>query len=101
MRYTYTDAILVLRPGASFHIKDDLYDTLQWYDSDSTPPTEAEISARQAQLQQAWAADEYQRKRAREYPSLGDQLDALYHAGVFPKDMADRIAAVKARYPKP
>ena len=35
-----------------------------------------------------------------EYPTIGDQLDALYHAGVFPDDMAAQIQAVKERYPK-
>lgn len=42
----------------------------------------------------------YQRARWAEYPSLGDQLDALYHAGVFPEDMANQIKAVKDKYPK-
>lgn len=43
----------------------------------------------------------YQDKRKAEYPSIGDQLDALYHAGVFPPEMAEQIAAVKEKYPKP
>ena len=34
------------------------------------------------------------------YPSIGDQLDALYHAGAFPEDMATKIKAVKEKYPK-
>ena len=34
-----------------------------------------------------------------EYPSIGDQLDALYHAGVFPSEMADKIKKVKEKYP--
>lgn len=42
----------------------------------------------------------YQLNRAESYPSVGDQLDALFHAGVFPPEMAERIAAVKAKYPK-
>jgi len=42
----------------------------------------------------------YAQKRAMEYPSIGDQLDALYKAGVFPDDMAEQIAEVKAKYPK-
>lgn len=45
-------------------------------------------------------ANSYARKRAAEYPAIGDQLDALYHAGVFPTDMAARIKAVKDKYPK-
>jgi len=39
-------------------------------------------------------------KRVAEYPSIGDQLDALFHAGVFPQEMADKIQAVKNKYPK-
>jgi hypothetical protein len=42
----------------------------------------------------------YAQKRAMEYPPIGDQLDALYKAGVFPEDMAEKIAEVKAKYPK-
>ena len=43
----------------------------------------------------------YQEKRAFEYPSIGDQLDALYHAGVFPSEMTAIIKAVKDANPKP
>ena len=42
----------------------------------------------------------YIRKRLMEYPPIGDQLDALYHAGVFPAEMADKLKAVKDKYPK-
>ena len=42
----------------------------------------------------------YAELRASAYPAIGDQLDALYHAGVFPDDMAAQIQAVKERYPK-
>ena len=43
---------------------------------------------------------EYKSKRRAEYPSIGDQLDALFHAGVFPAEMAAKIQAVKDKYPK-
>ena len=49
---------------------------------------------------QRLAALTYAQKRVREYPSIGDQLDALFHAGVFPEDMAAKIQAVKNKYPK-
>jgi hypothetical protein len=51
-------------------------------------------------LEKEWNATEYQRQRAPEYPSIGDQLDALFHAGVFPPEMAAKIQAVKDKYPK-
>ncbi len=42
----------------------------------------------------------YTQKRAAEYPPIGDQLDALFHAGVFPAEMAALVQAVKDKYPK-
>lgn len=42
----------------------------------------------------------YKQQRAAEYPSIGDQLDALFHAGVFPEAMAAQIQAIKDKYPK-
>lgn len=43
----------------------------------------------------------YAELRAAAYPPIGDQLDALFHAGVFPEDMAAQIQAVKDTYAKP
>lgn len=48
-----------------------------------------------------WEDTQYQRNRVLEYPSIGDQLDALFKAGVFPEEMAAQIQAVKDKYPKP
>jgi hypothetical protein len=49
----------------------------------------------------AWVDPQaYKDKRVREYPSIGDQLDALFHAGVFPEAMAAQIQAIKDKYPK-
>jgi hypothetical protein len=42
----------------------------------------------------------YSDRRRLEYPSIGDQLDALFHAGIFPAEMAARIQAIKDKYPK-
>jgi hypothetical protein len=42
----------------------------------------------------------YVDQRVLEYPAIGDQLDALYHADAFPADMAAKIKAVKDKYPK-
>lgn len=39
-------------------------------------------------------------KREGEYPPVGDQLDALYHAGIFPADMESKIKTVKNKHPK-
>ena len=49
----------------------------------------------------AWVdPNAYKQQRKAEYPAIGDQLDALFHAGVFPADMAAQIQAIKDKYPK-
>ena len=48
----------------------------------------------------AFENQQARKKRATEYPPIGDQLDALFKAGVFPADMAAAIQAVKDKYPK-
>lgn len=49
----------------------------------------------------AWTdPNAYKEQRKSEYPAIGDQLDALFHAGVFPADMAAQIQAIKDKYPK-
>ena len=42
----------------------------------------------------------YSDKRKLEYPPIGDQLDDLYHAGVFSAEMAVKLKAVKDKYSK-
>lgn len=44
---------------------------------------------------------EYKKQRAREYPSIGDQLDALWKGGETAAEMLAKVQAVKAKYPKP
>ena len=44
---------------------------------------------------------DYYAKRRREYPSIGDQLDAFWKGGQAEADMFDRIQTVKNKYPKP
>ena len=55
---------------------------------------------RQQKQQTSFNSLTYKQKRVTEYPSIGDQLDALFHAGVFPDEMAAKIQAVKDKYPK-
>lgn len=43
----------------------------------------------------------YREKRAREYPSIGDQLDAIWKGGAALDEMRAKVTVVKAKYPKP
>lgn len=44
---------------------------------------------------------DYQALRRNEYPSISDQLDALWKGGDALAEMAARIQSVKDKYPKP
>ena len=57
-----------------------------------------ELQKNTAQLKKDRLVD-YKERRQNEYPSVGDQLDSLYHAGVFPDDMTAQIKAVKDKWP--
>lgn len=66
-----------------------------------TPITDAEAEVIRAQkAQAAEAALTYADKRVREYPPIGDQLDALWKGGDAAAEMLAAVQAVKAKYPK-
>ena len=92
------DALQSLKPNAQWTIRSGVID---WHDTEQTEPTQSEIDAEVARLQAEYDSQEYARNRKAEYPDIGDQLDALFHAGVFPDDMADKLQAVKDAHPKP
>jgi len=94
-------AVHSLRPGASWFINGDDYEGLEWVDEIQSKPTEDEIAQEIERLKAEHERTEYQRQRKPEYPPIGDQLDALFHAGVFPPEMAAQIQAIKDKYPKP
>ena len=76
------------------------YENLVWISETKAKPTEDEINQKIEELKAEHELTQYQRQRAPEYPSITDQLDALFHAGVFPPEMAEQILAVKNKYPK-
>ena len=83
------DAIRALNPSV-INIDDDIA-----YDKDG------KIVKYDVEAAKAWKNPElYKIRRRKAYPDIRDQLDALFHAGVFPPDMAAQIQAVKDKYPK-
>jgi hypothetical protein len=90
-----TDAIFSLRPGAKWTLRGE---ELEWIDTIQTKPTEQELQAEIIRLQAQYEANEYQRNRAAEYPSIADQLDTLYHSGL--DAWKAEIKTVKDKYPK-
>ena len=89
------DALLSLTPNAEYVLKGD---ELTWISEDIDKPTEEEITAEQERLQTEYDANEYQRNRAAEYPSVIDQLDDIYHNGI--DGWKATIKETKDKYPK-
>ena len=98
MKPILIDAVLSLVPGAEVSCEKN---TVTWYKPSEAPVTDEQIQAELVRLEQEYDNNRYQRLRASEYPPIGDQLDALFHAGVFPPKMAAKLQAVKDQYPKP
>ena len=96
-------ALQQLRPGASWAIVGEpLYQNIQWTDTRYSKPSQSEVEALADELQKQWENNEYQRKRAKEYPDFKQYLD-----GVVKGDQTqiqayiDACLAVKEKYPKP
>ena len=92
--YKLTNTDSIIRIADKAHIPNDPANTdyaeyLEWV-ADGNTATAAD----------AIPDPTYQENRVAEYPPIGDQLDALYHAGVFPDAMAATIKAIKDKYPK-
>jgi hypothetical protein len=97
---TITEALQSLRPKSEWFLIGDSYEGIQWLDETQSKPSEDEIAQEIERLRAEHERTQYQRQRVPEYPSIGDQLDALFHAGVFPPEMAAQIQAIKDKYPK-
>jgi hypothetical protein len=95
------DALISLRPQAKFSSEGNEYSGVTWLSPDIPMPTESEAAAELQRLQLEYRNKEYARKRAPEYPSIGDQLDALWKGGDAAAEMLAKVQAVKAKYPKP
>ena len=61
-------------------------------------PTQVEIDAELKKLEDEYDANEYQRSRASEYPSIADQLDEIFHNGI--DSWKAIIKQTKDKYPK-
>lgn len=83
----FQTAIFALNPQVTL-VRDDAA-----YDKDGN-----EVQYDKAAVQALVDSTAYQSKRAREYPSIVDQLDTLYHGGY--DAWRATIQAVKDKYPK-
>ena len=84
-----TKAIYATHPSV-VTIRDD-----EAFDANSNP-----VQYDEAVVQAYIDAHSYISKRQSEYPSIGDQLDALWKGGDAQTEMLAKVMAVKAKYPK-
>ena len=91
------EAITSINPNAKVSVRGNDVKQITWLEN-TTPIAEADILAKQKELQTAYDNNAYQRSRAVEYPSIVDQLDDIYHNGI--DGWKTTIKAVKDKYPK-
>jgi len=93
------DTILSIDSNAKVAVRGNDVRQIEWLEN-TTPIAEADILAKQKELQTAYDNAKYQRDRAEAYPSIGEQLDLIYHAGIGGDAFQSAIKAVKDKYPK-
>ena len=90
-------AIKKINQNAEFSVNANNINQITWLNG-TTPIPIADIQAKMVELQAEYEAKQYQRDRAKEYPSIVDQLDDLYHNGI--DGWKTTIQTIKDKYPK-
>ena len=97
---TIIKSILAINPTAQVSVIGDDVNQITWYNG-TTPIPANEILAKQQELIAEYNAKQYQRDRAKAYPSIQEQLDMQYWDKINnTNNWQDAINAVKAQYPK-
>ena len=76
MNDTVVKAILSINPNAEVFVGGNDINNIKWLNG-TTPIPKADIEAKMVEVQAEYDANQYQRDRV--YPSIGDQLDMLWH----------------------
>ena len=97
---TIAKAIRKINPNAEFTYQGEDINSIQWLNG-TTPIPANEILAKQQELIAEYNAKQYQRDRAKAYPSIQEQLDLQYWDKVNGTNKwQEAINAVKTKYPK-
>ena len=95
-----TEAILAINPTAQVSVSADDINQITW-ENGTTPIPANEILAKQQELITEYNSNKYQRDRAKDYPSIQDQLDMQYWDKINGTNKWQQaINAVKQKYPK-
>ena len=94
---TIQKAILSINPDAEFTTRDNQIEL----HNGTTPIPANEILAKQQELITEYNSNQYQRDRAKDYPSIQEQLDMQYWDKINGTNKWQQaINAVKQKYPK-
>ena len=94
-------AILAINPDAKVSVNAEDFEQITWLHG-TTPISNEDILAKQAELQADYDAKKYQRDREKEYPTWQDQLDMQYWDKINnTSTWQDAVQAVKDAHPKP
>ena len=94
------NSILAINPNAKVTINAEDINQITWHNG-TTPIPANEILAKQQELITEYNAKQYQRDRAKEYPSIQEQLDLIYWDKINnTNNWEQAINAVKNKYPK-
>ena len=93
-------SILAINPKAQVTVIGENINNIEWKNG-TTPIPANEILAKQQELITEYNSKKYQRDRAKDYPSLADQLDMQYWDKINGTNKWQQaINAVKQKYPK-
>lgn len=96
---SYSEAISSIDSSFIYSCQDETYEGINWQDNRDIP-SKAVLDTEIVRLQEEFTANQYQRDRQAEYPSLLELTVALYDTDDKSAVEAKR-AAVKLKYPKP
>ena len=99
---TITEAILAINPKAEVVVRGTDIDTceIEWLNG-TAEISKADIKTKMDELQADYDAKQYQRDRAKVYPSIGDQLDMQYWDKINATSIwSDLITKIKSDNPK-
>jgi hypothetical protein len=97
---TIVNSILAINPTAQVSVSGNDVNTIVWHNG-TTPIPANEILAKQQELITEYNSNQYQRDRAKDYPSIQEQLDMQYWDKINGTNKWQQaINAVKQKYPK-
>jgi hypothetical protein len=93
-------AIKAINPTAQVSVNGEDINQITWHNG-TTPIPANEILVKQQELITEYNSNQYQRDRAKSYPSINDQLDLQYWDKINNTNKwEEAINAVKTKYPK-